>query len=202
MSINIGYWPRGSLPAMGTCVPTKEHANAIKLPGRFQGVGSVSYCVDDALGYDSFARAALETLRNTYHNLPTAGVKELGAFFCEKNFNYLFEEIKRRTGLTIDKNDLFDVMLNAYAMILPRSDPTDFQERTCFDDRVTQRYVAEMNRYVFDNTLEDVKQADKLWDFWAKNVNGPSEFPEHLDTDTRSRLVGSLYAFDYDLPDD
>lgn len=202
MSINIGYWPRGSLPALGNCVPTKERANAIKLPSRFQAVGSVSYCVDGALGYDAFARAALETLRNTYHNLPTAGVKELGAFFSERNFNFLFDEIKRRTGLTIDKNDLFDVMLNAYALILPRSDPTDLQDRTSFDDCATQRYVAEMNKYVFDNTLEDLKQADKLWDFWAKNRNGPSELPEHMDTDTRTRLVGSLYPFDYDLPDD
>lgn len=202
MSIAFGYWPQGAIPVSGTCATEPKLANAIKLPSRFQGVGSVSYCVDGALGYDSFARAALETLRNTYHNLPTAGVAELGAFFSEKNFNYLHGEIKRRTGLTVDSNDLFDVMLNAYAMILPRSDPTDFEDRLCFSPQVTQRYVDQMNKYVFDNTLEDVKQADRLWDYWAKNLNGPSELPEHLDTDTRSRLVGSLYAFDYDLPDD
>lgn len=200
MSINLGYFPAGSVPAVGRCPPAPGLGNSVQLPDRFQSIASHSYCADRAFGFDSFARAALEAMRNGYNPLPTSGVREFGSFFSEQNYNYLYEEIKKRAGFPIDRNELFDVMLTAYSMILPRSDPTDILDRTRFTDDATSRYVNQLNQYVLEQTVEEVKQANKLWDFYAANRNGPSEFPEHLDTDTRTRLVGSMYAMDYFLP--
>jgi len=174
----------------------------IVLPDRYQAQGSVMYCADAALGYDEFARAALETMRESYQPMPTGGVREFGAFFSAKNFGYLDAEIKRRSGFPMEKSQIMDVMITAYGMIHPRSDITDVGRRLDFSAAATQSYVEEMNKYVLDNTVEENIQANKQWEFYAKNRQGPFEFPEHLDTDTRTRLNGSLYAFDYWMPDD
>lgn len=220
MSLNYGYWPQGSVPASGTCVqpfgsaqvghmllPHRSaedggDAGVIVLPDRFQANGSVKYCADVALGYDEFARAALETMRESYQPMPTGGVREFGAFFSARNYSYLEQEITRRSGYPMEKSQIMDVMITAYSMIHPRSDITDVERRTDFRPEVTKSYVDEMNAYVLDHTIEENIQANKQWDFYAKNRQGPSEFPEHLDTDTRTRLNGSMYAFDYWMPDD
>jgi hypothetical protein len=133
--------------------------------------------------------------------MPTAGAKEFGAFFSESNYNWLFSEIKKRSGFPIEKGQLMDVMMTAYTMIHPRSDITDVERRLDFSEVATTSYVKEMNRYVLDNTVEELKQANKLWDFYAKNRQGPSELPEHFEYDTRSRLNGSLYSMDWWMPD-
>lgn len=205
MSLNYGYWPRGHLPsgASGNCGPMFSKGSIV-LPSRFQGVGSANYCDQNVIGGDDFARAALETYRDSYHTMPTGGVREFVSFFSRRNFEYLAAEIKKRSGgFDIDKNELMDAMMTAYTFILPRSDPTDIERRTDYTTKgVTESYVAEMNKVVFDRTVEEVKQANKLWCFLAKNRNGPSEFPEHLEIDDRTRNSCSFYDFSYWMPDD
>jgi hypothetical protein len=173
----------------------------IQLPDRYDAIGKQTYCSDKALHMDPFARAALETYRDSYQSLPTGGVHEFAAFFSKGNYDYLYGEIQRRAGNPIDKNDLFDVMMRAYSMILPRSDPMDLERRLRFDKACTDSYLAELNAYVFEQTVEEVVQANRQWDFYAQNRNGPSELPPRSDEDTRSRFVASYYPFDWLLPD-
>ena len=66
----------------------------------------------------------------------------------------------------------------------------------------TKSYVDEINALVLDRTVEEVRQANRLWDYFAKNRNGPSELVEHFDTDTRSRWTASFFPGDWYLPDD
>lgn len=210
MSLNYGYWPEGFIPARGTCgAMLRPHnraacgdANVITLPDRYVGGGSQSYCADKAFGYDEFARAAAETMRDSYQPMPTAGVKEFAAFFSRPNYEQLLQEVQRRSGYPMEREQLMNVMIEAYSMIRPRSDGMDVERRLVFTPEVTQSYVDEMNRYVLDNTVEENKQANRQWEFLAKNRNGPSEFPDHLEVDTRTRFNGSLYAADYWIPDD
>ena len=91
-------------------------------------------------------------------------------------------------------------MMRAFTMILPRSDLMDVERRLNFSKGTTASYVKEMNDYVMEHAVEDVKQANRLWDFYAKNRNHPSEFPEHFEEDTRTRFTVSNYAMDYNLP--
>ena len=202
MSLNFGYWPAGYKPSIGT-IPNPLFKNPnVDLPKRFQGYAAKTYNSDAELGYDEFARTALETYRDSYNPMPTSDVKEFGAFFSAGNYQFLKEKVKHMAGFYADDGDLFDNMVKAYSMIRPRSDEMDFERRTVFTKSVTDSYVNEMNRYVLDNLPEEVKQANRLWDFYAKNRNGPSEMPDHPGIDTRSRNVGDLYPADYWMPDD
>lgn len=226
MSLNYGYWPRGAVPAKGTCGPMLRYApdgadssfiarlaagskggavaaaGAAEPPGEFRSLGSVSYCADRVLGYDAFARAALETLRSSYTPMPSGSAYEFGAFFSGPNYERLCADVARLSGYPTDRQRVMDAMISAFTMTAPRSDPTDLERRTVFSPEVTASYVAEMNRLVLDNTVEENRQAHRLWDYYVKNRDGPSDFPEHLDTDTRTRFTVSLYPMDYMLPDD
>jgi hypothetical protein len=178
-----------------------ERSNNIKLPTRYEAIGSVDYCDQNVIQCDEFGRAALETLRESYHTMPTGNVKEFAAVFSSKNFNYLASEVKSRSGFDIDKNELFDSMIQAFTMIAPRTDIMDVSRRLDFTKETTESYVKEINRQVLDRAVEETKQANRLWDFYAKNRNGPSELPDNCDIDTRTRLVSSFYAADYWMPD-
>jgi hypothetical protein len=202
MSLNFGYWPNGYRPSIGPIYNSKFRDGVVKLPKRYEGYAKTGYYSDAELGYDEFARAALETYRDSYNPMPTGTVKEFGRFFSAQNFQYLKEAVKKLAGYYADDGELFDMMVRSFSMIKPRSDEMDMERRTNFSDEVTQSYVDEMNKYVLDNLPEEVKQANRLWDFYAKNRNGPSEMPDHPGIDTRSRNVGSLYPFDYWMPDD
>ena len=202
MSINFGYWPAGYKPSIGPLLNPHFKDDAIRLPKRFEGYANTSYNSDVELGFDEFARTALESYRDSYNPMPTGAVKEFGRFFSAKNFKFLKEKVKELSGYYADDGDLFDTMVRSFSMIKPRSDEMDLERRTVFTEEVTDSYVRELNGYVLDNLPEEVKQANRLWDFYAKNRNGPSEMPDHPGIDTRSRNVGSLYPFDYWMPDD
>lgn len=199
MSLAYGYWPRGYLPSIKSCGSLIEES-AIRLPKRFQGVGSVNYCDEKVIGCDKFARAALETYRDSYHTMPTANVKEFAKVFSESNYKFLASEIKRRSGYEIDGGELFDLMMQAFTMIAPRTDIMDVDRRMNFSDQTVQSYVSEINAHVLDRGIEETIQANRQWEFLAKNRNGPSELPDSCGVDTRTRLVSSFYAGDYWMP--
>lgn len=174
----------------------------IKLPERYQGVGGVNYCDAKVINCDEFGRAALETLRESYHTMPTGNVREFSKMFSAKNFNFLASEVKRLSGFEIDKSELFESMIQAFTMVAPRTDIMDVDRRLNFSEGVSQSYVDEVNKLVLERAVEETKQANKLWDFYAKNRNGPSEMPDSCDIDTRTRLTGSFYDGTYWMPDD
>ena len=189
------------MPVVLPIVQTSEQ-ELRDVPERFRGVASDRYMSDRELGYDSFARAALETMRESYNPMPTSEYREFGRFFSGPNYRHLREEVKRMSGDYADDGDLMDMMIRAFTMIRPRSDIMDLERRQNFSDETTDSYVKEMNGYVLDNLPYEVYQANKQWEFMAKNRNGPSELADHPGIDTRSRNVGSLYPFDYWMPDD
>lgn len=201
MSLTIGYWPYGYIHPRTTCGPMYSPTAKIRLPDRYVGAGSINYCDSKAIQCDEFGRAALETLRESYHTMPTGSVREFARVFSAQNFEYLASEIKKQSGHDIDKSELFDAMIQAFTLIAPRTDIMDVDRRLNFSDDVTRSYVEEVNKQVLDRTVEETKQANRLWDFYAKNRNGPSEMPDNCDIDTRTRLVGSFYAADYWMPD-
>lgn len=183
-----------------TAMPTSS-GNLIRLPEQYRGAGCVDYHDGQIEGMDSFARAALETLRDSYHCMPTGSVKEFARVFSKKNYDWLSAEVQRQSGYPADEGELFDAMISAFTMVGPRTDVMDVCRRLNFSDEVTASYVDEINRLVLERLVEETRQAHKLWDFYAKNRNGPSELPDSCDIDTRTRLVGSFYAFDYWMPE-
>jgi hypothetical protein len=189
------------MPARGTCASLLRPFSGIVLPGRFSGQGSVQYCADAAFEYDPFARAALESMRSSYHAMPTADVREFGMFFSQGNFTWLKEQVKQRSGYYMDDAELMDNMMAAYTMMPPRSDPVDLQRRTDFSVETSRSYVRDINKLVLERTVELTKQANKQWDWYAKNLNGPSELPEQ-EIDTRTRLNASMYDMNWQMPDD
>ena len=232
MSLNLGYYPIGSLPSRGYhegCDGSERpefvagpmwrpkylqaqygiklpgsvgHTEEAQLPTRFAGVGAATYNSDRELGYDEFARAALETYRDAYNPMPTADVHEFGAFFSAKNFDWLEGQIKKQSGFPMERSGIMDAMFAAYGTIQPRSDMMDLDRRTVFNQSTTNSYVREMNAFVLEHTIEENKQANRQWDFYAAHRNGNLEFPDDLDQDTRSRFTGSFYDMTYMLPDD
>jgi hypothetical protein len=201
MSLMLGYWPTGYVPRIPSCGPMMVENGPITLPRRYAGAGAVNYCDASVMQCDEFGRAALETLRDSYHTMPTGNVREFVKVFSAANFAHLAAEVKRRSGHEIDGAELFDAMIQAFTMIAPRTDVMDVHRRLNFSDDVTASYVDEVNVQVLDRAVEETIQANRLWDFYAKNRNGPSELPDNCDVDTRTRLVGSFYAADYWMPD-
>ena len=221
MSLMFGYWPGGNLPDGGgdsrgrgprrtSCGPKMRRPTAvvggdapkIVLPTRYEGAGSVNYCDQNVIGCDEFGRAALETFRESYHTMPTGNVREFVAVFSAANYAYLAGEVKRRSGHEIDGSELFDAMMQAFTMVAPRTDVMDVHRRLDFSTEVTASYVRDVNRQVLDRVVEETIQANRLWDFYAKNRNGPSEMPDGCDVDTRTRMVASFYAADYWMPNE
>jgi hypothetical protein len=174
----------------------------ITLPSRYDAWGATTYCADRALGYDWVARAALESRKNSYQPMPTGSSREFGQFFSEANLKMLEREIQRRSGFPMERGAVIDAMMNAFSMIQPRSDQMDTERRLDFSQAAIDSYVTEMNRYVLENTVEENKQANKLWDWYSKYRNVPCELPDDCDVDTRSRFTASLYPFDWTIPDD
>ena len=137
MSISLGYWPEGSTPRVKPCGPMMRPRSSIELPGRYAAAAAVDYCDEKVIDGDQFTRAALETLRDSYHNMPTGSVHELTAFFSKRNYDHLAREVKRLSGYDIDKSELFDQMILAFTLIAPRSDITDMDRRLNFSPAVT-----------------------------------------------------------------
>lgn len=193
--------------SLGFCVPVKAANNTpsgcecIRLPHLQAAAGRVKYSGDAGAAIDDIGRAALETMRDSYHHMPTGSVREFAAVFSRCNYDFLAAEVKRRSGYDIDMGDLFDAMIYAFTMVAPRTDKMDVERRLDFSPAATRSYVAEINRLVLERTVEEVKQANKLWDFYATNRNGPSEVIESAGVDTRTRLVSSFYAADYWMPE-
>lgn len=161
---------------------------------------------DRILGLDQFARSALETYRSSYVPLPTSQTKEFAAFFNQHNYEMLYDEVKRRSGGNRpDPNELYELMMSAFQMIRPRSDEMD-ERISDFSPAATSSYVNEMNKFVLERAVEDVKAANQLWDHYAKYRHGPgfAEFLEddamHFGVDTRTNAQGSLYDGTYLLP--
>jgi hypothetical protein len=167
-------------------------------PIKHSGYAATQYQLDRELGYDSIARMALETLRDSYNPQPTSNHREFARFFSQRNYNHLKEQIERKAGGNkVDENDLFDYMIRAFTMIRPRSDNMDIERRNNFDDSTVNSYVSEMNSYIMSNLPFEIIQANKLWDAYAENMNGPPELIDHPGIDTRSRNRVSYYPFDY-----
>jgi hypothetical protein len=204
--IDVTHWPKGYVTERVPCGVMLPDGNAqhgsIRLPSRYVGAGSVNYCDEKSIHCDAFGRAALETLRDSYHTMPTGNVHEFSKVFCLENYNKLASEVKRRSGYDIDGSELFENMMQAFTMSAPRTDIMDVHRRLDFSKETTQSYVDEINKLVLERAVEETKQANRLWDFYAKNRNGPSEMPDNCDIDTRTRLVSSFYAADYWMPDD
>lgn len=208
-SLNFGYWQDGAACVRGAKrIPDLDagvHSRSvIKLPGSYRGAAmpAKTYIADAGFGFDDFARSALEANRNSYHPMPTADSREFGAFFSARNYAWLREQIKARSGYYADDGDLFDCMQRAYSMVLPRSDIMDLSRRTVFSDRsVIQSYVDELNCYVLENLGEEVRQANKLWDYYAANRHGPcsDEMPDGPGLDTRTRNVAEFFRGDLHL---
>ena len=216
MSLNLGYWPQGAIPSAGYCTGYRhgvsasgkidlsalETASQSRAPGRFSAIGEKLYCADVAFGYDQYARAALEAIRASYHPLPTASTREFAKFFCKENHALLKEQVTQISGgYAPSDEELFEAMMTAFTLDPPRADPTD-ERRAKFTPEVTQSYVEEINALVLDRLPEEVKQANKLWDWYALNRNGPSELEDHWSVDTRSRLTSDLQSPSFYLPDD
>jgi hypothetical protein len=166
-------------------------------------VGATTRRDSDALGFDDYARAAMETYRTSYSPLPTCSVNEFGAFFSKRNFELLMAEIQRRAGNEPDANEVYETMMRAYSSVLPRSDQMD-ERREKFGPGITRSYVREMNDHVLEWAVEDVKAANNLWEHLAKYRHGPRgmETEDGLGggIDTRTRLRGSSYDGTWLMP--
>ena len=100
--IDVTHWPKGYVTERVPCGVMLPDGNAqhgsIRLPSRYVGAGSVNYCDEKSIHCDAFGRAALETLRDSYHTMPTGNVHEFSKVFCLENYNKLASEVKRRSG--------------------------------------------------------------------------------------------------------
>lgn len=152
--------------------------------------------VDIALGFDEFARSAMDTYRSNYANTPGCSWREFAMFFNKKNYDMLLKQIKRQAGNNPDPDEVFETMMRAYQSVQPRSDEMD-ERRERFDIPTVKSYVQEMNKLVIEWAVPDVIAANQLWDHLAKHRHGPVGWEEdedmHFGTDTRTRLNVSQY---------
>jgi hypothetical protein len=152
------------------------------------------------LNFDQFARAAIEVGRSSYNPLPTASSQEYAWFFSRRNYDYLYRKARELARNEPDSGELFEAMLKAYSMIQPRGDEMD-ERRELEGPDITQSYVDELNKYVLEQVVPDIKAANQLWSFWAKYRNGPVDMQDdEYYIDTRSRFQGSRIDASYLLP--
>jgi len=176
----------------------KNKAIRTKVPGRYEGYASQGLNADATLGFDKFARTALETYRDgAYVSLPTNSWREMRDFFCEKNFNKLKTEIEQKSGYPVHLQTLWERMMFTFYQTRPRSDQMD-RRLLKTDPATVKSYVDEMNeavvRYMVVETVAAQKHRIVSW----KLRKGIREFPD-TPIDARSRLVGSMYSLDYML---
>jgi hypothetical protein len=178
---------------------------SVKLPRLYvSAIGNPQPWTDKMLGFDRIGRLALEIYRDTYNPLPTGNVDEWRVFFSVRNYNYLYNEIKRQCkGLIPEESELMDAMFWAYSSVLPRSDEMD-ERRDMFGPDITRSYVQEINKYVLEKMTAEVTSANQLADVYYKyRMQGPVDYAADWGdemVDTRTRLIGSRYDMTYQLP--
>lgn len=175
--------------------------NGIVLPKLYLSANAHQPRTDSILGFDQFARAAIEVGRGAYNPLPAGSPQEYAAFFSQKNYEYLYQTIKNIARNNPDSGELFEAMTWAYSTVQPRGDEMD-ERRNLFGADITQSYVDEMNKYVIERVATETEAANQLWDHYAKYRNGPVDFQEEDDgyVDTRTRFQGSRIDMSYYLP--
>lgn len=169
----------------------------LKLPTRRLTSTASRGHTDAVLGFDAFARNAMETYSSSYNNMPTCSYREFAAFFSKANYTHLYNEVCRLTKNKPDANDLYEYMMRAYSTILPRSDEMD-PRRTKFDPSTIRSYVDEINKVVIELVIPDMEASIQQWEHLAKHRHGPGkEFEEdddlHFGYDTRTRYGASNY---------
>lgn len=179
----------------------KMSNNGIVLPKVYLTANSRLPKTDSALGFDEFARAAIEVGRTAYNPLPAGSAQEYAAFFSRKNYQYLYKKIRDLARNNPDPGELFEAMIWAYSTVQPRGDEMD-ERRNIFGADITQSYVREMNKHVIERVVTETEAANQLWDHYAKHMNGKPDFFEEDDgyIDTRTRFQGSRVDMSYYLP--
>ena len=177
---------------------------SIKLPKLHLTAVAPQRMTDKMLDFDPIARLALETYRDTYNPLPTGNVDEWRAFFSVKNFNYLYDEVKKQCGGKIpEEGELMDAMFWAFSSVLPRSDEMD-ERRDLFGPDITMSYLKEINKYVLEKMTAEVLSANQQADvYYTYRMKGPINMQEDWGdwfVDTRTRLTNSRVDMTYLLP--
>lgn len=169
-----------------------------KVPGPYEGYINKGLNVDALMGFDKFARAALETYRDgSYLSTPTNNWREVRDFFSEKNFTMLQNFIEEKTGYPVHAQSLWETMLFVFYQIKPRSDAMD-QRKERTDDETTRSYVNEMNEIVVSRMTTETMAAQKHRKVFMQRRGDVRSYPD-TPIDTRTRYVGSSYLFDYML---
>jgi hypothetical protein len=179
-------------------VLARNAAIKTKIPGPYEGFASQDLNADELLGFDKFARTALETYKDgAYVSMPTNNWREIRDFFCEKNFLRVIAEIESKSGYPAHRQTVWEAMMFAFYQNKPRSDHMD-RRRTKTDQATVDSYVKELNDAVIRRMVVETKAAQRNA-VVARNIRqGRREFPD-TPIDTRSRLVGSMYSLDYML---
>jgi hypothetical protein len=157
--------------------------------------------VDDALNFDSVARAALETYRDSWQPMPTCNLKEFGAFFSGKNMRHIMSETVRLCKpYRPEEDDVFAAMVQAFQMILPRSDQTD-ERRENFSDAATRSYVDDMNSFCLDKLYADTIAAGNQSDHYYKYMQGPTDMIDDVyNVDSTTKHNCAMTDFSWRMP--
>lgn len=176
--------------------------NGIVLPRLALTANRSQPMTDSILGFDQFARAAIETARGSYNPLPAGSGDIYAAFFSRKNYDYLYGKARQMAKNEPDAGELFEAMHWSYSMVQPRGDESD-PRRELFGSDITNSYVKELNGRVLEKVVPEIKAANKLWDHLAKYRHGPVDLYEvekDMNMDTRTRFQGSRVDMTYYLP--
>lgn len=189
---------RTPLSFQNSAVKAKNAAIKTRMPGPYESFASHGLNADELLGFDKFARTALETYKDgSYLAMPTNNWREMRDFFCEKNYLYLIEQIESKSGYPAHRQSVWEAMMFAFYQIRPRSDHMDPRIGRV-DQATVDSYVREINQAVLRRMVPETVAAQRNA-VVAQNIRrGKRVFPD-TPIDARSRLVGSMYEFDYML---
>jgi hypothetical protein len=161
--------------------------------------GAVRYSEDAHFGYDQFARAALQTFRNSYLPGMTSSTNEFARFFSGPNYAFLMERTRALSGYDPDPESVYESMMWAFQMEVPRSDMYD--PRTFkFDEPTVQSFVSELNERVLEKAVSDTVAANQLWDGYTHFLTGRVPFDNDVNIATDVKGKACTYAMDYWLP--
>ena len=143
-----------------------------------------------------FTQGIVSILRDSYP-VPCEG-SMFRAFFSEQNARSIAYAIRRDTGYDPAPQDLIDTMVRVYTMDPPHSDPTD-PLREVVNAQTVSDYVRRHNTETVVQLRELVRQANRMWDFHERNMNGPSEILDNPEN-TMVRRGGTPPPTDWMLP--
>lgn len=123
--------------------------------------------------YADFAKRFYDRVQRMqeYDQSVESGTLEFVTFFSYSNVLYLVAQLKKRSGYYVDADDLFEKMANTIGQMYSHSSSVTSETREDRSQATIWKYVRKLDLRVLSEMTFELKENNKVWDFYARNLN-------------------------------